>query len=217
MSKTKKNSVYALRKSNMYLRYVDDEQCKDVGPNMIILKDEFDDDKIDSPFPTAFSPTTASKTDFSFDIDISLNSDKQQETTSETADVYAQVIPKSQRRMTDKGQKKDLKANKEAHIGNGEIAVTVDPHAQYTKVQPRVQRIKASEERRAYANNRLSREVPQEKSKSEARAKVLSAIGSKPMAIQSDDNGITYRKNIPTAQRIESALGNTNSRESTEL
>ena len=206
-SRNAKASVYALKKSrkDAYMTYGDDEQCKDVGPAMIILRDEDeDDDRIDKPFPTAFSPT-ANNISISFDVDFSAVSEKQQETKSETTDLYAKVTPKSQRT-----KETELETSEDAPVANGKVAVSVDPYSQYAKVMPKSQR-KVVSENSAVANG--SAYGPLEKSdrqkqKLEARSRVLSAIGSQPVAVvESDYNEITYRRNVPTAQRIESALG----------
>lgn len=208
MLQANKGSVYSPRKSqkDVYLKYVDDGKCQDVGPAMIILKDEEvqADDRIDSPFPTAFSPTLS----YSLDIDLDIEVSGEEKQNEGMADLYAKVVPKLQRPKEEDSKKKDT-----TPVSNGKVAISVDPHSQYATVVPKSQRSKPAKETTAVANgkptsNGLVTRSDNHKLKAEARSKVLSAIGSEPILIRSDDNEISYRKNVPTAQRIESALGN---------
>lgn len=223
-----KGSVYTPRKSrkDIYLKYADDGKSKDVGPAMIILKDEDvrdDDDRIDSPFPTAFSPTL-NMANYSLDIDLDLDlpgDEKPEETKTYT---YATIVPKSLRPTDGDSGKKDLETNGDAPVSNG-VTITVDPHSQYAKVIPKSQRNGSAENNSAIANGKpasngvVARSSDNQKLKvTTARSKVLSAIGSEPIAIRNDDNEMSYRRNVPTAQRIESALGSkVTYRESAEL
>ena len=205
-----KGSVYALRKSrqDVYNKYADDGKCKDVGPAMIMLKDE-DEDRIDSPFPTAFSPTAENKTSYSLDIDLDIPDDEEQkETKSGMAELYAQVVPKSQRAKNADSDKKDVENSEEATVSNGDVTVSVDPYSKYSKVVPRSQRNRPAEETNGKpASNGDVTRSDNYKLKIEARSKVLSAIGSQPIAIQNGDGETSYHQNVPTAQRIGNALG----------
>lgn len=208
MSKAKKNSkgsVYALRKSrqDFYVKYSDDGKSKDVGPAMIMIKDE-DEDRIDSPFPAAFSPTE-NNTTYSLDIDLHLDVPEDEEQKSGMAELYAQVVPKSQRAENADSYKKGAEASEEAIVSNGDATVSVDPYSKYAKVVPRSQRSKPAEETngKPASNGHVTRS-DNDKLKIEARSKVLSAIGSEPITIQNGEIETSYR---PTAQRIDNALG----------
>ena len=201
--KNTKQSVYALRKSqqDVHHKYSDDGKCKDVGPTMIILKDD-DDDKMDSSFPTAFSPTENKKS-YSFDIDLDLDvpENEPKETKSGMADLYAQVVPKAQR---DK-DKKDVKRSKDNPASNGDVKITVDPYSQYAQVTPKSQRNNPSIVPNGKpASNEGSDE---EKQKIDARSKVLSAIGNEPRVIHNGDSQTAYHQNRTTAQRTDSVIG----------
>lgn len=205
--KSSKASVYALRKSrkDIYVNYADDGKCKDVGPAMIMLKDE-DEDRIDSPFPAAFSPTENGTT-YSLDIDLDLDIPENEEQTEKSgmAELYAQVVPKSQRAKNAGSDKKDAEASEEAIVSNGDVTVSVDPYSKYAKVAPRSQRNKPAEETNGKpASNGDVTRSHNDKLKVAARSKVLSAIGSEPITIQNGENETNYR---PTAQRIENVLG----------
>jgi len=178
---------------------------------MIILRDDDlqdeDDDKIDSPFPAAFSPTL-NTTAFSLDIDFSAISGKQPEANSETAghDLYAQVIPKSQRK---KVEKNELETSADAPVSNGRMAISVDPYSQYATVIPKSERKQVTGTRTVANSSAYSPkgESDRQKQTIQARSQVLSAIGNQPIAIKNDNNEMTYYRNVPTAQRIENALG----------
>ena len=208
MLKAKKNSkgsVYSLRKSrqDVYVKYADDGKCKDVGPAMIMLKDE-DEDRIDSPFPAAFSPTE-NKTTYSLDIDLHLDVPEDEEQKPGMAELYAQVVPKSQRAKNVDPDKKDAEASEEAIVSNGDVTVSVNPYSKYAKVVPRPQRNNPSEETNGKpASNGDVTRSDNEKLKIVARSKVFSAIGGEPITIQNGESETSYR---PTAQRIENALG----------
>lgn len=220
VKKGTKKSVYTPRKSrkDVYLKYADDGKSKDIGPAMIILKDEDvrdDDDKIDSPFPTAFSPTF----NYSLDIDLDLalsGDDKTKEAKVEETVLYSEVLPKSQR-----PENANLETSDDAPVSNG-VTITVDPHSQYAKVIPKSQRNNpaGSSSTSAIPNGKHASDgiVPKSDNhnlKAVARSKVLSAIGSEPIAIRNDDSELSY---LPTTQRIESALGSkVTYRESAEL
>ena len=219
-----KKSVYTPRKSqkDIHLKYADDGKSKDIGPAMIILKDEDvrdDDDKIDSPFPTAFSPTF----NYSLDInlDLALSGDEKPKETKlaiEEAAVYSEVLPKSQR------PENALETSDDIPVSNG-VTITVDPHSQYAKVIPKSQRNHpaGNSSNSAVANGKPASNgiVPQSDNrnlKAVARSKVLSAIGSEPIVIRNDDDEVAYRRNVPTAKRIESVLeSKVTYRESAEL
>ena len=211
VNKNSKGSVYALRKSrqDVYLKYADDGKCKDVGPPMIMLKDEEEEeDRIDSPFPTAFSPT-GNKTSYSLDIQLDLDipeDEEKKDTKSGIAELYAQVVPKSQRAKNNAESDK-----KDTTVSNGEITISVDPYSKYAQV-PKSQRNKPAEETNGVPNGKPAsngdvRKSDNQKLKIEARSKVLSAIGSEPIVIQNGNNDTSYRHNVPTAQHIENALG----------
>lgn len=212
-----KGSLYSPRKSrkDVYLTYGDDDgQSKDIGPEMIMLKDEEDDaDRIDSPFPAAFSPT-GKTTSLSLDIDIALDEKKQ---TAETRDLYATVVPKSERPKSKEYEKKDHETNGELPVANSEVALSVDPQSLYAQVTPKSKRKQLGvKENGSVANGgplssgdaqRADKKDKKTLNVAEARSRVLSAIGSQPIALQSDYNDIVYHRNVSTAQHINSSLG----------
>jgi len=180
--KSTKQSVYSPRKSrqDIYHKYADDGKCKDVGPTMIMLKDE-DNDRIDSPFPTAFSPTENQKS-YSLDIDLDLDvpDDEQKETKSGMAELYAQVVPKSQRSK----DKKNDETSKDTPVSNGDSKLTVNPYSQYAQVTPKSQREKPSRAIVPNGKPASNGQSDEEKLKKEGRSEVLSAIGSRPIVIE---------------------------------
>lgn len=212
---SRKGSNYEARnwRKDAYHAYQDDGMSKDIGPPLTTIKDEVeDDDEIDSPlFPAAFSPTPGQQNG---KIDLA--------DTESLSDLYAKVIPKSQRPKLEESMSED-----DAPATNGEVNVDVDTNSDYAKVVPKSQRQKdnketANKEKPAtkplakpssYAlrvdNGVEDTEVIQrsDKQKSAARSKVLSAIGNQPIAMTNGDE-VSYRQKVSTANRITSALGN---------
>ena len=208
---------------DIHLKYADDGQCKDVGPAMIILKDEEGTDN-DRTFPTAFSPTLAMKT-YSLDIDLDVpeNSNQNGTTSSGMAELYAQVVPKSQRiknsGSTLSSEKKDLETSLDAPVSNGEVAVDVDPNSQYASVVPKSERNKPTTAYGTHASNGVVlRRSANLNMNTDRRSQLLPVMGDEPVLVKGDSNEVRYRTNTFTGQGIKSALGDkVTYRESAEL
>lgn len=225
-AKRSQESVYSPRKSrqNFYLKYEDDGKSKDVGPDMIMIRDE-EDDKVDSSFPAAYSPTM-NKMNYSLDIDLDIDMPMDDKQKFGMNDLYTPVVPKSERAAKNASAKKnDSETSEETAVSNGGVDISVDPHSQYARVIPKAQRSKKPAKETgpsAYekpTSNGVVKQSDEVKAMDEARSRVLSAIGSEPVAVRGDcsEKGY-YHKNISTAQKIESALGNKPTyRESAEL
>jgi len=206
---TRKGSNYEMRQPRK-VAYRDDGNSKDTGPPLTTIKDEIeDDDRIDSPlFPSAFSPTPGQQ-----------NGKLDLADTENLSDLYAKIIPKSQRPKLEESISED-----DAPVTNGgEVNLVVDNNSNYATVVPKSQRQRDDTETAKketpstkplakpsnYAlrvdNGDEDTAVVQrsDKQKSLARSKVLSAIGNQPIVVTNGDE-VSYHQKVSIANHITS-------------